>query len=272
MKQILSILVILASAAFGHGTGAHHHTEVPRSARTPAAAHHRVARSSCPAMPTAAPAGYRTVVRDDFSGRSLDARTWYRWSGEPGSDPFGWWRTPLGVAGRGALRLRGIWASAGANPSWRAGGEVTSGIGSRHAQLYGEYQWCMKVDRMPGTSTIALLWPAPDRWPPEIDLFETKGATDGYSVSVHYGTARQNRIVRANVTHQDATRWNVYTAIWKPRFLRILENARVVATIAGNAHVPAVPMRFDLQTQAVRPHATRGATTVDWVVEYAPTR
>lgn len=269
MRLLISLLLVLAALLSPlAGRGAAHPRAIPHAAGGAAAT-----RGACPAMPAVAPAGYRAVVRDDFTAPVLDARTWFRWSGEPGSDPFGWWDTPRAVAGRGALRLGGQWVSTGGNPRWRSGGEVTSGIGSRRTLRYGEYSWCMRVDDMPGTSTIALLWPAGARqWPPEIDLFETKGSTTAYSVTLHYGTARENLIVRRFVVRRDATRWHVYTATWGPGLIRVAEDGSVVATISGNPHVPSVPMRFDIQTQAVRHHPVLGTTTVGWVVEYARTR
>jgi hypothetical protein len=51
----------------------------------------------------------------------------------------------------------------------------------------------------------------------------------------------------------------------------VVENGRVMDTIVSPAHVPSIPMRFDIQTQAVRPDATIGSTLVHWIVEYAPT-
>ncbi len=222
-------------------------------------------------MPTTAPPGYRVAVSDDFSGPVLDTHRWLQWAGEPGSDPSGWWRTPRSVAGNGELRLSGTWVAQGGNPHWTGGGEVTSGIGTVHAQLYGEYEWCMKVDPMPGTSTIALLWPADGQWPPEVDYVETMGHTYEYAMSLHYGSPRQNIIIRKGVSGQDASGWNVYTAIWKPGIVQIRENGVVTATISSRAHVPRIPMRFDIQTQAVRPHARVGETAIHWIVEYAPT-
>lgn len=229
--------------------------------------------SSCPAMPTKAPKGYKISVKDNFNGTTLDTKRWYRWSGEPGSDPYGWWKTPKDILSKGNLVLKGSWVSSGGNPQWTNGGEVTEGIGSRHAQIYGEYQWCMRTDDMPNTSTIALLWPADGHpWPPEVDYFESNGDTTWYTTTLHFGTAKNNSFVQKNIVNEDATKWNVYTGVWKKDYLQMLENGAVVATIAFNPNVPSIPMRFDIQTQAVGSDATVGAADVGWVVEYQPTK
>lgn len=229
----------------------------------------RASGNTCPAMPTSTPKGYKVAMKDNFNGTTLAQRRWDRWRGEPGSDPFGWWLTPKGIVGNGNLQLKGDWVSTGGNPQWTNGGEVTEGVGSRHTQIYGEYKWCMRTDDMPNTSTIVLLWPANGHeWPPEIDFFESNGDATQYATTLHFGTAKKNYFVQKNVVNEDATKWNVYTGIWKKGFIQVQENGAVVATIAFNGNVPSIPMRFDIQTQAVAPDATVGAADVAWVVEY----
>jgi hypothetical protein len=145
---------------------------------------------------------------------------------------------------------------------------VTRGVGSRHTQVFGEYQWCMRTDAMPGTSTIVLLWPKDDRWPPEIDFFESRGNTKWYTMTLHYESSHRHLEVHKNVVTEDAARWNVYTAVWRPREIQIREDGVIVSTIVSS-HVPVIPMRLDFQTQAVKANARAGASDIGWVVEYA---
>ena len=125
---------------------------------------------------------------------------------------------------------------------------------------------------MPGTSTIALLWPTrAKQWPPEIDLFETKGSPVSYSASLHYGTTRKNYVVARTSRVRMRQGGSLHRDLEGTAHPDLRER-QGGGHDRGNAHVPRIPMRFDVQTQAVRPHPTIGTTVVDWIVEYAPTR
>jgi len=220
-------------------------------------------------MPTTVPAGYHVVFSDDFSHTALNVHKWFVWAGQPGSDPAGWWVTPRRVERAGMLNLDGTVVASGGNPAWPHGGEITSGVGARHAQVYGEYVWAMRSAASPGTSTIVLLWPKSNTWPPEIDLYESDGNARKFTTTLHYGTAAHPVAVQSNALGHDASAWHVYTAIWRPGAVKVLEDGAVVTSISSS-HVPHVAMRLDIQTQALHPGATAGSTKVAWVVEYAP--
>jgi hypothetical protein len=268
MQRILTKVIVVATIAVAPAVGISHAI----NAASPASVHgvKPAAGSSCPAMPKRAPRGYRIAVKDHFSGSSLSSRTWFRWSGEPGGDPYGWWKTGRHITTGRMLDLHGKWVTSGGNPTWTNGGEITGGVGTRHAQTYGEYQWCMRSVNMLGTSTIVLLWPKSGHWPPEIDWYESDGDPTWYTMTVHYGTPQANYAVQKTVTGRDATTWHVFTAMWKHDFIQLREDGAVVSTIISS-HVPSEPMRLDFQTQAIGPNAAVGDTDVGWVVEYTKT-
>jgi len=264
VKRALLALIALVAAGLPVAAGAA--TGAPRAGSGHAAG----ARSSCPPMPRRAPAGYTIAVSDSFSKPSLNTRLWFRWQGQPGGDPHGWWKTPRKVASGGTLDLAGTWVRTGGNPSWTAGGEVTSGIGSRHLQTFGAYQWCMRSDAMAGTETDVLLWPSSNRrWPPEIDLYESSGDATTYATTLHYGTPKQDYVEQYQVSGHDATQWHVYTAYWKRGLVTVFEDGTLVSVIEDPRNVPSIPMRLDIQTQSIVADPVLGATTLDWVVEYA---
>jgi hypothetical protein len=222
-------------------------------------------------MPARAPEGYHVALSDDFWHLGLQTSKWYRWAGEPGGDPYGWWQTPTDVAAYGVLSLRATRVSSGGNPSWTAGGVVTSGVGSRHAQTYGIYEWCMRQTSMPGTTTDVLLWPKAHRWPPEIDLYESDGSSTSYSLTLHSGTASNDQVIQRQVNGYDATQWHVYKAIWQSGLVELYEDGALVASLSS-PKVPSIQMRFDVQSQAMTPDASVGTMTLGWVVEYERTR
>ena len=129
MKQLTSILLVLASVVFPKALGVEQHAPAapPLVASTVAGS---VARKRVPRDADESSCGLPDeVVREDFARPRLNTHVWFRWSGQPGGDPYGWWRTPLSVAGHGTLNLRGTWVTSGGNPRWKHGGEVTSGSG-----------------------------------------------------------------------------------------------------------------------------------------------
>lgn len=260
--------LIIAAAALGALVPA-----AAGAAPAPRGVTHSTGLAVCPPMPRTALPGYTITAMDSFNAASLNTKVWFRWEGQPGGDPYGWWRTYRSVASRGKLRLAGSWVTAGGNPKWAAGGEVTSGVGTRHLQTYGEYRWCMRSDAMPGTETDVLLWPSSNRlWPPEVDLYESSGDPTSYATTLHYGTAAQNYVEQQQVSGFDATRWHVFTATWKPGQVFVYEDGIEVSSIIDAKNVPSVPMRLDFQTQSIAATPTIGSTVVDWVVEYAPKR
>ena len=125
----------------------------------------------------------------------------------------------------------------------------------------------------------ALLMPANNSWPPEIDFSEDNGSgRTGTLATLHYGK---------DDTHADAwlesvnlTQWHTLGVQWTPGKLQYTIDGRIWKTMTGSS-VPVLPMVLDLQTQTWPCSGTWGrcpnASTprvvrmyVDWVAAYAP--
>ena len=105
------------------------------------------------------------------------------------------------------------------------------------------------MDRGKGVAFVALLWPAHNVWPPEIDFAENGGETTARShvtATLHYGSdnSQIQRIVGV-----DLTQWHTVGVEWLPGKLIYTIDGRQWAVVRSGA-VPAQPMELDLQTQA----------------------
>jgi beta-glucanase (GH16 family) len=217
---------------------------------------------------------WRVVFGDDFS-QGLDQTKWGLYSGQPGGDPGGWWAPSHVVVKDGILRLQSY-----RDPRFR-NRWVSGGLSSARAlrQTYGRYEVRFRMEPGHGIAGILLLWPARGGWPPEIDFAEDSGThstRSSMSATLHYGAA--NRQIARTVS-ADFTRWHTMAVEWTPAKLVYKLDDRIWGTLKS-PRVPAVPMEFDMQTQAGTcgdPHAPcPDASTpahvelqVDWVRAYA---
>jgi beta-glucanase (GH16 family) len=219
--------------------------------------------------------GWRQVFTDDFDGRTLDSSKWRLYWGKPGGDPGGWFDPRHVAVSHGMLVISGY-------RDRRDGGRwATGGLSSSPGlvQTYGKYLVRFRLDPGIGVGHAALLMPADNSWPPEIDFSEDNGSgRTGTLATLHYGK---------HDTHQDAwlgsinlTQWHTLGVQWTPGKLQYTIDGRIWKTMAGSA-VPALPMVLDLQTQTWPCSGTWGrcpnASTprvvrmyVDWVAAYAP--
>jgi beta-glucanase (GH16 family) len=218
--------------------------------------------------------GWRQVFADDFA-HGLRRSKWGSYSGQPGGDPGGWWEPSHVVVRNGVLNLE-TYRDPKFGNRW-----VSGGVSSSHAlkQTYGKYLVRFRVDRGKGVAAVLLLWPAADRWPPEIDFAEDGGATtarDRMSATLHYG-ADNHQIQRS--LSRDFTRWHTVGVEWTPGRLVYTIDGRAWAAVRSR-HVPDEPMEMDIQAQAGTcgerhapcPDSTTPARVnlqVDWVVAYA---
>jgi beta-glucanase (GH16 family) len=226
-------------------------------------------------MPVGNIPGWRQVFTDDFSGRTLDASKWRLYWGKPGGDPAGWF-DPRHVTVSNGMLVISAYRDRRDGGKWATGG-LSSSPGL--VQTYGKYLVRFRLDPGIGVGHAALLMPANNSWPPEIDFSEDNGSgRTGTLATLHYG--KQD-------THQDAylagvnlTQWHTLGVEWSPGKLQYTIDGRIWKTMAGSA-VPALPMVLDLQTQTWPCSGTWGrcpnASTprvvkmyVDWVVAYAP--
>jgi beta-glucanase (GH16 family) len=238
----------------------------------------RSSRSSAGATPPGNVRGWRLAYHTDFSGNSLPAG-WGAYSGEPGSDPYGYWDPADVTVGNGELQLR---TKADDDPQ-QPGASSTGGISFYgNPQTYGMYLVRMKGDYEPGLqiSDIALLWPAGNNvWPPEIDFYEDEGgARSGFTASLHPGPDGDDCCIIRRSTSNSGTQWHTYGLIWTPTSITYTIDGKVWGEVESSqlsspAQWPDVPMNLDLQSQnlgAAQPNGSITTLTVAWVAEYVP--
>ena len=227
-------------------------------------------------MPAGDITGWKQVFSDDFDGSSLDTVKWSAYSGQPGGDRAGWWAPSHVVVQGCAVSLKSY-----RDPAAKAGVFVSGGIGMHLSQTFGKYLVRMRVDQGDGISAIALLWPAQDLWPPEVDFYEDGGgARTGTSATLHCGRENHDDCrVQRSLTSFDFSRWHTLGVEWTSRKLVYTIDGTEWATVTGSA-VPSIPMWLAIQTQSLEcsDYATCvNASTppevdmhVAWVVAYAP--
>jgi beta-glucanase (GH16 family) len=225
-------------------------------------------------MPTTSPPGWRKVFADDFAGTSLKQSNWRLYWGEPGGDP-GAWFDPNHVSVSGGELVISAYRDPADGGKWATGGISNS---PALVQTYGKYLVRLRMDAGTGISHMALLWPADNSWPPEVDFSEDNATSRQTDFgTLHYGahnTQVQHRVF------VDLTKWHTLGVEWTPGRLVYTLDGRVWATTTG-ANVPSIPMTLDIQTQSWACgvngwEGCTGSTTpsrvnldVDWVVEYA---
>ena len=226
-------------------------------------------------MPVGDIPGWRQVFTDDFNGRTLDSSKWRLYWGKPGGDPAGWY-DPRHVSVSNGMLVISAYRDKRDGGRWATGG-LSSSPGL--AQTYGKYLVRFRLDPGIGVGHAALLMPADNSWPPEIDFSEDNGSgRTGTLATLHYGK---------HDTHEDAwlgsvnlTQWHTLGVQWSPGKLQYTIDGRIWKTMTGSS-VPALPMVLDLQTQtwpcsgtwgrcpnAITPRVVR--MYVDWVAAYAP--
>lgn len=224
------------------------------------------------AMPTGNLPGWRQTLAENFSGTTLNRRNWYVYSGEPGSDPNGYWLPSHVYVGGGMLHLVTYQADTPHGRLWASGG-----VGGALAQTYGKYEVRMRADGGAGISVIALLWPADNQWPPEVDFTEDAprtNARDLSTASLVYGLQGGKPLqVQKTLRHYNFTHWNTLGVVWTPGKLVYTIDGHTWATMVS-PHVPDIPMTLDLQAQALTSPAPGPGTParvdyeIDWVVAY----
>ncbi len=182
------------------------------------------------------------TTTESFSGTTLP-KGWSAYSGQPSSDPWTRWHPDRARVANGALVLDGV-PQAGDRRYWHTGG-----VSYWPAQTYG--QWKIRF-RSPVSSILSyhlLLWPAAEKWPPEIDIAESwDRSRRKIEAFLHYAKSDGNRGRVDAAVHGDFTKWNEIGVIWRPGRLQYTLNGKVWATFTGAA-VPREPMFLALQTE-----------------------
>ena len=226
---------------------------------------------------TAPEAGWQLVAHDDFTA-GLDPKKWTRFNGYPGWDTTWWVPSQVSVEG-GVLRLanspdaNGVWQSAGVGGwNWAAA-----------KRQYGRWDARIRMDPGLGVSAAALLWPADNVWPPEIDFYEIStgdGSRSEMMQTIHWAdpTTESKRRLLQRFDQGDYTQWHEVSVRWTASSVEMLVDGRRTFLETDPARIPKTPMWVGFQTHigdgAVAPRLPDGAVSVgmevDWVRVYAP--
>jgi beta-glucanase (GH16 family) len=230
-------------------------------------------------MPTGNLPGWTLTYSTDFSGTSLPAG-WGAYSGQPGGDPYGYWKPGNVVVSGNELHLR---TTPNDDPQ-RANTYSTGGVAFYgKTQKYGMYLVRMKGDSEPGLrmSNIALLWPEDNQsWPPEIDFYEDHGGKRSYFASTLHPGPNGNdccTVVR-NAKNNNGTQWHTYGVMWTPTSITYTIDGKAFGTVhpgdvTSPGKWPSIPMTLDLQSQNLgptQPSHSIETMTVAWVAQYTP--
>ena len=252
-------------------SGAGHHDDVhrrlspaggvPAARATSATASPRSAGAQ-PTGPTGTrvPARLRLVMSDEFSRGPLSSRWWDVYD-SPGNAGIGLRRPSQVKITHGMLQIT-------------ADGVTSGGIGMRHSQTYGLYEFRARTSISRGSWSNIVLWPAGGyaayRKAGELDIAEASGlhGTNAFLHDGHNGS----RIA----LHFDGnfTRWHTWAFEWLPGGLTIwIDGRQVYRSPASVAGAFSQPMNLAMQLDIMRPPygpAPHSVSTfdVDWVKVY----
>lgn len=210
--------------------------------------------------------GWYSVLRDDFSGTSLDRNKWpILYSGPHANGAFDYRHSEVIVAD-GMLTIRNQYDDG----HWYAGG-ISQG---QNGTTYGRFEFRARIDPGQGTGFIALLWPEGGGWPPEIDIIEVPKADRQRVFFTSHGPPDTTEII-----YVDATQWHTYTLDYLPGRLVYYIDGVQVAEITDP--VPAQEMSLGFQGHVAPPDdfwyeggpdettPSRVDMQIDWVNIYA---
>ena len=263
---VLSVsLVLLSVVALGHSEAATV-TDTPYPLGTPSGAD-----VSGYALPANSFAGYHETYATGFTGSALPAN-WDAYSGPPGGDP-GAMFDPSAVSVSNNLLSLTATQNPTLNPSTAGGNWITGGVCycGVTGPTYGAFFYRSRITGA-GPTTVGLLWPDSNSWPPEIDFNETTGGTGRTTATVHYSS---NHLV-LNDLDINMTQWHTWGVIWSPTSITYTVDGEVWGVDPNASSIPNVPMHLSIQQQtfcgATTPHAcptSTQSTLVDWVAEYS---
>jgi hypothetical protein len=209
---------------------------------------------------------YKLTYVNDFVGSSLPPG-WNVYSGVPGGVAGGQFGIAHVAVSGGLLHLN-TWKDPRYQDRWVTGGLCQCEV----ARTYGAYFVRSRVTA-PGPNEVELLWPATNKWPPEIDFNETGGKVDASSSTIHFSAINSidQRLVQINME-----KWHTWGVIWTPTSVSYVVDGQVWGVITSAYEIADVPMTLDLQqTAACVPGRVctiqRASMLVDWVVEYSAT-
>ncbi len=218
-----------------------------------------------PPSPSAIP-GYRQSYVSDFRGKTLP-KGWLTFNGVPGGDPGAQFDPEHVVVRNGQLLLL-TYRDKHYQKRWVTGGLCQCGLPA----VYGAYFVRSRATAV-GPNEVELLWPADDKWPPEIDFNESPSAHQT-SATVHWGGANNTQQWLLHDVNMMA--WHTWGVVWTPHEISYVVDGRVWGIITNPAAIPRVPLVLDLeQRTSCSIHAQCPTAPVqmqvDWIAEYRAT-
>ncbi len=209
--------------------------------------------------------GYQQSYVTDFGGESLPSG-WNVFTGRPGGDSGAQWGAAHVSVANGVLSLN-TYQDPHYNNEWVSGGLCQCG----RSQTYGAYFVRSRVTGA-GPTSVELLWPLANTWPPEIDFNETTGGNGLTTATVHFTSNNQYDYRQLSI---NMTQWHTWGVIWSPTKLTYVVDGKVWASVNVPSEIPDIPMTLDLQQQTWCPKKSNcplspQSTLVDWAAEYSP--
>jgi beta-glucanase (GH16 family) len=209
--------------------------------------------------------GYTMSYEHDFSGTTLPPG-WDVFEGTPGGDPGGYLSSSHVQVADGVLEID-TYQDPALDNEWVTGGLCQCGV----ARTYGAY-FVRSRDVGTGPSSVELLWPKSNQWPPEIDFNENGGSPVLTTMSVHYGATNHIVVGKVNI---DMESWHTWGVIWTPGYILYTVDGRIWSSFKVPSEIPNMPMTLDFEQIQ---HCDKGrdcpfapaSMQINWVVEYQP--
>ncbi len=207
--------------------------------------------------------GYTMTFSSNFPGDRLPTG-WTRYRGQPLDDPGAEFATAHVSVSGGVLRIN-TWRDPAFQNRWVTGGVCQCAM----PQTYGAYFVRSRVTGG-GASSVQLLWPASNTWPPELDFNENAGLINSTSSTIHFGPTNQ---VDQRKVFINMTKWHTWGVIWSPKSIKYIVDGVVWGSITTATEIPNIPMRLDLQQQTWCAQdrlcpSVPVSMIVNWVAEY----
>jgi beta-glucanase (GH16 family) len=153
---------------------------------------------------------------------------------------------------------------------WVTGGVCDCGV----APTYGAF-FVRSRDTGAGPTSVELLWPQSNDWPPEVDFNETLGLATATTATIHWGPNNTQYHSSYNV---NMTQWHTWGVVWTPTSITYTVDGTVWASVtSASAQIPNVPMHLALQQQTwcgASPvwacPTTPVSMQINWVAIYTP--
>src|SRR5664280_2482715 len=204
--------------------------------------------------PVPVPSHFALTVDDEFSGATLDPKTWWpAYNGVKGTGGVGTRKGSLCTLVNGQLVLAGERPDANNTDynSWFSTGVAMGTV----AHVYGRWEVRAKASRATGFWPNLQLWPTAgkqgvgtsDGWPDtiEFDIMEAPSTDRSQAVTtLHYAGNKTTSFKKT----LDVTQFHVYVVEWTPDALVVLIDDIEVGRIIDKTLIPSKPHHLVAQT------------------------